>query len=218
MFHCLHPDHHSSADLKFRLRLLKFATFSSSRFADSPTVPTISALQDIRKHDSERAKASHFYNVFPDDFNSANLNSSSDPKISNEQLPENGTSSNLKLYKLQGPTSLLDTLPDFMGLSAAQIMLQNTSITEVWMRLAAGYMSHAFAEQILVHRTQGSEILRQAFAWGFDEKSNAEEGSDELQISAMFLGDDGAVDGWNDLREAHMHAVNFRRILNGSEG
>ena len=209
IFHCLHPDYQSNSDLQFRLRLLKFATFSASRFANSPSVPTTSALRKLREQNRKRAKTSQLYSSFPDDFDSAHSKDSQSPEIdvnSNEQ-PQNGVASNSNPYVSRGPTSLLDTLPQFMGLSAAQIILRSTSITDVWMKLAVDYMSHAFAEQILVYGAQGLDNLRQAFAWGFDEKSDAEEGSDALQINALFLGDDGAVDGWDDLRKSHMRAV-----------
>lgn len=75
------------------------------------------------------------------------------------------------------------------------------------MRLAAGYMSHAFIEQVLLCGNSGLSPLLEAFAWGFDEFSNAVDGSDEENINVMFLGEDGTLEGWDDLREAHIRAV-----------
>lgn len=217
IFRSRYPGHHGNADLQFRLRLLRFTSLSASRFGSSLAFPTISALQDMRKRQSNRAKTSQFYNSFPNDLNITALGDSllspkSEFRTHNHeqnhehQLGPSATSGAANRMSHDSP-SLLDTLPDFMAISAAQIMLQATNITNVWMRLAAGYMSHAVVEQILVYRVPGLEVLRQAFAWGFEEHSNAEEGSDELQINALFLGEDGVVVGWDDIRDAHIRAV-----------
>lgn len=217
IFRSRYPGHHGNADLQFRLRLLRFTSLSASRFGSSLAFPTISALQDMRKRQSNRAKTSQFYNSFPNDLNITALGDSllspkSEFRTHNHeqnhehQLGPSATSGAANRMSHDSP-SLLDTLPDFMAISAAQIMLQATNITNVWMRLAAGYMSHAVVEQILVYRVPGLEVLRQAFAWGFEEHSNAEEGSDELQINALFLGEDGVVVGWDDIRDAHIRAL-----------
>lgn len=226
IFRSLYPGHHGNADLQFRLRLLRFTSLSASRFGSSHVFPTISALQDMRKRQCNRAKTSQFYNSFPNDLNITALGDSllspkSEFRTHNHeqnhehQLGPSATSGAANRMSHDSP-SLLDTLPDFMAISAAQIMLQATNVTDVWMRLAAGYMSHAVVEQILVYRVPGLEVLRQAFAWGFDEHSNAGEGSDELQINAMFLGEDGVVEGWDDIRDAHIRAVSSRERPNQS--
>lgn len=220
MFRSMHPGHHGNADLQFRLRLLRFTSLSASRFGSFHSVPTISTLQDMRKRQCYRAKISHSYNSFPDDLNTTSVADSflspksefhtHDYKRNHEQQLDPDVASGTVSSMSQDLPSLLDTLPDFMAISAAQIMLQATNITDVWMRLAAGYMSHAVVEQILVYGVPGLEVLRQAFAWGFDENSNAVEGSDELQINAMFLGENGVVEGWDDIKDAHIRAVSTR--------
>ena len=105
--------------------------------------------------------------------------------------------------------SLLDTLPSFIALSAAQIASQECKITEVWMRLAAGYMAQAVVEQYLIYRSQQQNIIRGAFAWGFDENSLAAEGTDEFAINVMFFDDEaeGANGAWESIRDEHLRAV-----------
>lgn len=216
MFRSIHPGHDGNADLQFRLRLLRFTSLSASRFGSFHAVPTISALQDMRKRQSDRAKTSQSYNKFPNDLNTTAVDSSpsSNPDSHThhhgQQFDPDATLGAANSTS-QGSTSLLDTLPDFMAISAAQIMLQATNVTDVWMRLAAGYMSLAAVEQILVHRIPELEVFREAFAWGFEENLKAEEGSDELQINAMFLGEDGTVEGWDYIRDAHIRAVSSRK-------
>lgn len=106
----------------------------------------------------------------------------------------------------------MDTLPHFMALSAAQLMLQGSHITDIWMKLAAGYMTHAVMEQYFVRGEHGNDVIRRAFAWGFDEGSIAEEGSDECQINAMFFDEDNdkQVEGWEETRINHVNAVRLR--------
>ena len=106
--------------------------------------------------------------------------------------------------------SLLDTLPSFIALSAAHLALQDeSSVTEIWMRLAAGYMAQAAAEQYLVYKSRWLDVLQKAFAWGFDDKSAAVEGTDEFMINAIFFDEEeeGANKAWEYIRDEHMRAV-----------
>ena len=109
--------------------------------------------------------------------------------------------------KDQSSVALIDILPHFMALSAAQNAMQDTTITEIWMHLAAGFMAHAVIEQYLKHGESYPALLQEAFAWGFDADCSADEGSDEWQINIMFWGDDGAVIGWDRIRDEHLHIV-----------
>lgn len=102
---------------------------------------------------------------------------------------------------------LLDVLPHFMTLSAAQNAMQETTITDIWMHLAAGFMAQAVIEQYLVYASKSHELLQEAFAWGFDADCAAEEGSEEWQVNAMFWGEDGAVTGWDRIRDEYSHLV-----------
>lgn len=96
-----------------------------------------------------------------------------------------------------------------MALSAAQLMLQGSHITDVWMKLAAGYMTHAVMEQCFAHGELSMSVIQRAFGWGFDEQSTSAEGSDECQINAMFFDEDKdkQVGGWEKTRDDHMRAV-----------
>ena len=118
----------------------------------------------------------------------------------------------LRQSKRHTSSSLLDTLPHFMALSAAQLMLQGSHITEIWMKLAAGYMTHAVMEQYFAHGEHGVSVIQRAFSWGFDEQSTSAEGTDECQINAMFFDEDKdtQVEGWEKTRHDHINAVRYR--------
>ena len=76
------------------------------------------------------------------------------------------------------------------------------------MRLAAGYMAQAAAEQYCVYGSHSGEVLQEAFAWGFDPECSEEEGSDEWQINALFFDEDESIlRSWNKIRKEHMQAV-----------
>lgn len=124
-----------------------------------------------------------------------------------ESTVGNGLSGTHRLYR--PVISLLDTIPQFMAVSAAQMSMQEGTITETWMRLAAGYMAQAVAEQYLVYGSQRQDVLQDAFSWGFDPGCGAEEGTDEFQINAMFWGVDAVVDGWDTIRDEHTQAVSL---------
>ena len=81
------------------------------------------------------------------------------------------------------------------------------------MRLAAGFMAHAAIEQNFVWDKPLSKAVEEAFAWGFDPHSTAENGSDEWQINAMFLGEDDEISGWSDIKEEHIQAVSYSPFL-----
>ncbi|KAL9009752.1 MAG: hypothetical protein Q9173_005245 [Seirophora scorigena] len=103
--------------------------------------------------------------------------------------------------------SLHETLPSFLALSAVQNALQESTITVLWMRLAAGYMAQVYAEQVLTHRNSRSDMLENAFRWSFDPECLAEEGSDEWLINEMFDADADVVDLWENIKNEHMRAV-----------
>lgn len=131
-------------------------------------------------------------------------------EVNEEHSSEKTTDGNamFETYDLFRPEmSLLDTIPLFMAVAAAQIAMQEGTITETWMRLAAGYMAHAAAEQYLVYGSQRQEVLQEAFSWGFDPECSAEEGTDDFQINAMFWAVDAVVDGWDRIRDEHAQAL-----------
>lgn len=115
--------------------------------------------------------------------------------------------------------SLHKTLPSFLALSAAQNALQESTITELWMRLAAGYMAQAYAEDVLIHTRNRSGLLEEAFKWGYDADCSAEEGSDQWLINEMFDADQDVLNLWEDIKEEHMSAVssNLRYLSVGGD-
>lgn len=118
-----------------------------------------------------------------------------------------GPASKNLLPHQQDATSLQETLPLFLTLSAAQNSLQQSTITELWMRLAAGYMAQAYAEQVLVYNNDRPTLLAETFWWRYQADCSAEEGSDEWQINKMFDADENVIRLWEDIKEEHMQAA-----------
>ena len=190
------------------------------RSKSSEKIPFQSALQTLRR--KRRVNANSFRSHGDDSLrsnlsrlteygDSTNMVAIEREKISPKASPASTDPSAADTQPASLTLSLLDTLPAFMALSAAQTAMQEGTITNVWMHLAAGYMVQAVAEQFLVFGYKSEEVLQEAFAWGFDADCSAEEGSDEWQINAMFFGEDEVANGWDRIRDAHMHAVSFIR-------
>ena len=209
MFRSMHPNHHGTAEIQFRLRLLKFTSMFTARFALAPIEPSPSGLQAMRRQNKQRA---HAFGHTVDLADVMELDIVDQDNFTSETTGTTKQSAR-SLYPTSGGISLLDTLPSFMALSATQSVLQDSPITDIWMRLAAGYMAHAALEQSLVHGLPFSDALTEAFAWGFDAESTAEEGSDEWQINAMFLGEDEEIVGWSEIKDEHMQAVSLHAQL-----
>lgn len=95
-----------------------------------------------------------------------------------------------------------------MALSAAYIAMQGSStVTRMWISLAARYMTQAALEQYLVYGEKGSQALLEAFAWGFDERLVADEDSDQWKTNAMFWAVDADFEGWDNVIGTHLRAV-----------
>lgn len=218
----MHPDHHASLDLKFRLRLLKFTVMFTKRSAPAEATPPGPLLQNLRHRRQEQACSFRSGENELPGIELPNLDQYIVPldamEVDEEHTNPKSTTGNeiAETYDLLRPViSLLDTIPLFMAVAAAQIAMQEGTITETWMRLAAGYMAHAAAEQYLVYGSQRQEVLQEAFSWGFDPECSAEEGTDDFQINAMFWAVDAVVDGWDRIRDEHAQAVslNFQCAL-----
>ena len=174
VFHALHPDHQSPAELRFRLRLLQFIYAFKQRPHHLHIVSSASTRKPLHGSHVETGK----------------LDTTSD--TCGEQ---------------EGSIDLRETLPLFLALSAAQNALQESTITELWMRLAAGYMAQVYAEQVLTFQNNRPGLLEEIFHLGFDSSCAAEEESDEWKINDMFDTDDGVTSVWEDVKEEHMSAV-----------
>ncbi|KAI4149086.1 MAG: hypothetical protein LQ341_001407 [Variospora aurantia] len=113
---------------------------------------------------------------------------------------------------IEGPRqdlALQASLPSFLALSAVQNALQESTITELWMRLAAGYMAQAYAEQVLEYHNSRSDLLGNTFRWSFDHECVAEEGSDEWLINEMFDADANVINLWEKIKNEHIRAVSY---------
>ena len=196
-----------------RLRLLSFVVLFTDRAGFSQTLPSTSALKKLREERQHQASSFRSGDKHITRPNLPNLNELLTPckTLQEQTFPRASPDATDFLNSLECPQSplisLLDTLPAFMALSAAQTALQETTITNVWMHLAAGYMVQAVAEQYLVYGSRSSSVFQEAFAWGFDADCTAEEGSDAWQINAMFFGEDEVVTGWDAIRDEHMLVV-----------
>ena len=180
VFCAMHPDYYASTDLRFRLRLLKFTVMFTKRSASEE----VAVLQDLSHQHQEQAvflqssDNKHVVSGFP--MLTEHLISSDDTKIekiTKDRVGQGSTAASPRstTYDLFRPaTSLLDTIPLFMAVSAAQISMQGGTITDTWMRLAAGYMAQAVAEQYLVYGSQHQEVIQEAFSWGFDPECGAD--------------------------------------------
>ena len=217
MFRAMHPGHHGSAELRFRLRFLKFMSLFMDRFEPSMATPSVTTLQRMRKRSSRQAQTSHLYRRLPAGLDVPPLTRT----LALSESKSMGDGAQLS-NTFQAPTdpdrvnspSLLDSLPEFIALcAAAHIILPSTEVTDMWMRLAAGYMAQAVIEQFLIFGAQGTSVIQQAFSYGFDSDSTAEEGSDEFQINALFFGEDKQLEGWNTIRESHIRAVSVQKKL-----
>ena len=212
----MHPDYHAGSDLHFRLRLLKFTVMFTKRSAPAETILPRTVLQDLRHRRREQVRSSNV-EITPLDFPNLTEYRTLSNNTENKKVPTihdsiPGRRGSKKCDSVQPAISLLDTIPLFMAMSAAQIALQGGTITEAWMRLAADFMAHAVAEQYLVYESRSRETLQEAFSWGFDPECSAEEGTDEFQINAMFWEVDAVVDGWDRIRDEHVQAVSMFQI------
>ena len=199
--------------LEFRLRLLKFTKLFTSRLMNTEAGITPESLQSLRNTNCNRAIdfLSHFnidrdLNLTP--FEVA-------PPFSPElRLKYRPKPSSAVSYGSLTSVSLLDTLPLFMALSAAQNLLGDNQVTEPWMRLAARYMAEAALEQYVACGAQGVLMLKEAFAYAFDIESAAETGSDDLLIANLFWAGEGLgeVEGWRDIRKAYLQLVSSSNV------
>lgn len=216
----MHPGFDANLDLQFRLRLLRFTVMFTKRSAPYEATLPRPLLQNLRHRRQEQAMS---FSPGNNEFAARKILELSDhlarrsgQEIRREIIGHECAAGNQKSMShglIQPAISLLDTIPFFMALSAAQISMQEGTITDTWMRLAAGYMAQAVAEQYLVYGSQRPETLQEAFSWGFDPECSAEEGTDDFQINAMFWGMDAVVDGWDRIRNEHAQAVRLKSNL-----
>lgn len=199
----MHPGEHGTKEIQIRLRLLKFASLFCSRFTSAPIEPSERKLKSLRDQGHKRRKACDIAGFLTGAAKYGSANPAA--KATDKTNPEGNMTASI--HGSAYPTSLIDSLPSFMALSAAQSALQELPVSDVWMRLAAGFMAHAALEQSLVYQMELKDAIEEAFSWRFDPGSIAEEGTDEWAINAMFFGKEGEVVGWSDIKNEHIRAV-----------
>lgn len=205
LFRSLHPGDHGTQELQNRLRLLKFTSLFCSRFASLAIRPSKKIIKRLRDSNIQRRKFSNFGNRLTDTIDTEGAAQGVNTTDSRDS--ESRTSTNI--YGPDHPISLIDTLPSFMALSAAQSVLQKQPVSVLWMRLAAGYMAHAALEQSLLRGVRLTDAVREAFAWSYDPDLSAEQDTDEWAINAMFCDqeEEAEVLGWNDVKYEHIRTV-----------
>ena len=194
MFRALHPDLKPPLALNFRLRLLKFACLFTVCVSPGAfnILHYISNGQEAGKGGAGRTE-----------------------KTTEGESQHDGhghdiakTSSTSAVGGYTRAVTLLETLPSFMALSAAQNTGQGSNVTDVWLHLAGLYMAQAAIEQGLAGAEMDDEIIHKIFEkWTFDPNLNAPESSDEWQINAMFWGDDEVVPEWEKIKEKYKQSV-----------
>lgn len=109
--------------------------------------------------------------------------------------------------------NLLELLPSFLALSAAQLSLGGENqITDLWMKLASEYMAHTVVEQVVVFGVRDPTFVDGVFNWKFDEDNAADESTDAFMINAMFF--DAEIEEtnarWVEICENYRHTVGSR--------
>ena len=208
MFRAMHPDHQGTPEVQLRLRLLRFTTLFTRRQSAEDLRSWTQNLQELRNSHQKKANAFKASLALPD--LTEYLGPSKDLKcVKHEHVLGNGTPDRPKGRNASSlpVLSLLDTVPSFMALSAAKNAMQESKITDTWMRLAAGYMAQAVVEQYLDYGSQRDDVMKEAFAWGFDPDGAAEETNDDWMVNAMFLDEEAEFKDWGEIRDEHLRAV-----------
>ncbi|KAF2096525.1 hypothetical protein NA57DRAFT_78128 [Rhizodiscina lignyota] len=210
--------HNHSADtiddkLRFRLRLLKFATLFTRRFVQSGTTPSAENLEALRQTLETRASEwfaeveetleveAYFMQLgLPAD----RLQHTKDSFA--HQLSLSPTSA--AFYGTPESVSLLDVLPSFLVASSAMRDVFSTNITQMFMELAAEFMMQASLEQYLAYGNRGADPLKMCFAWGWRETPSSAL-QEEQEINKMFRDEDldQEVDGWAAVRTGYVRRL-----------
>jgi len=114
-------------------------------------------------------------------------------------------------YGTSACITLLDLLPSFMEISAARNAMNNSNLSERWMRLACEWMLQACLEQVLVLGANRADLVDEAFAWGYTNRNsdkssgieqNTMQNEAEDEINLMFEDEDyeSEIDGWQDVK------------------
>lgn len=215
IFRSKYSEEHGSATLQFRLRLLTFTALFTRRLVPSVTGVEPGILEAMRRRHQARAEAFLSHSCILPELDLAAVfgtESATEPRLSKQRqrmLEHFTLDAASAFYGSPASLSLLDTLPLFMAVSAAQKVLQGNGVTDLWMKLAARYMSQAVLEQYLVYGAKSCKVVEEAFAYGFSLHPMLDADSDALIIANMFWEGEheGEVMGWKEIRNEHLLAV-----------
>lgn len=223
IFKARHPRYEPDAELRLRLLLLKMTTLFTQRFTLNPSTPDSLSLQELRDANRERAEAwiggSHdrrpSSRLEPSQFVAA-LPIATDKLERNRaqvmhqlSLPAEDEDYEDAFYGTTACVSTLDLLPLFVKVSAASSSIHGSNLTERWMRLACEFMLQACLEQYLVYGANGSEVLDEAFAWGYQDGEGAQGDTVPSEVNDMFEDDTFAseVEGWTALKDEYLREL-----------
>ncbi|KAL9123215.1 MAG: hypothetical protein Q9187_000232 [Circinaria calcarea] len=215
IFRSKYSEEYGSATMQFRLRLLNFTALFTRRLVHSVTGIEPGVLETLRRRHRARAEAFLSHDCILPGLDLAAIfgtESVTELRLSKQRqrmLEHFTPDAASAFYGSTASLSLLDTLPLFMAVSAAQKALQGNNVTELWMKLAARYMSQAVLEQYLIYGAKDSKVVEEAFAYGFSSHLMADADSDALIIADMFWEGEheGEVVGWQEIRNEHLLAL-----------
>lgn len=221
IFKARHPSYNADPELKFRIKLLKLVTLFTQRLTHNPTTPSETSLESLRGSNLQRA-----WNWIRDTSNAPSASFSVDGFDAQLPIPAQELERNraLTLQELDIPAedeeseelfygtsscvSLLDILPLFMEVSAARNAMNASNLSERWMNLASELMLQACLEQYLVVGAQGTDVVDEAFAWGYEGEPPANV-HHNVDINDMFEDEEYAteVEGWSQIKRSYLERL-----------
>jgi hypothetical protein len=231
MFKINHPSYKLADSLQFRLRLLRYSVLVTRRLISTSTNVPISALQSLKARNSARSKewlshqegdSAKLFRRMQKRF--AKLPGTSPP--SSTELRRNRvdilrhhyakTTSTMESDAIERDIderiTLRDTLGEFMAITALMATrLDETSVEEEWMEMAAEYMVQAVLESALVIGNLDEKLIEECFTWG-PFKAEKCCSSDDLMVSSLFAGEASSgsrVELWSRIRAEAVELVSL---------
>lgn len=221
IFKARHSSYKADPELKFRIKLLKLVTLFTQRLTYNPTTPSEPSLESLRGSNLHRA-----WNWIGDPSNAPSSSFSGQGLDDQLPIPAEGLERNrgLVLQELNIPAedeenenpfygtsscvSLLDILPLFIEVSAARNAMNASNLSERWMDLASEFMLQACLEQYLVVGARGTDVIDEAFAWGYESDPQADV-QHSIDINDMFEDEEYAteVDGWSHIKRFYLEQL-----------
>lgn len=210
LFKHKYPNHQPPQDLQFSIRLLQFIAAFTRRFHPSPTTPSLTVLRELRLENYHRARR---YGK-PD----VDRRSHATPTISQTRLVRNQQhvfkqllvpKASSGFYGTEDSMSLLDLLPQFMALSAAQVQKSEWIMNELWLNTAAEFMLQAALEQFSTFGQSGWQVVAEAFAWGWNPTLEDSVSDDEKSINRMFKDETEQceIERWESVKHQYWVAI-----------